>query len=111
MEVLIGIAGVSRAHDHAEDILDVALFQSIAHRGTDEVGMAACVHVLARHEVVGVGVAPAPDDVVDAGSVAVEAICYGTLGDRRERPQVEACSTRACPPSGAFACICLVLLA
>jgi len=35
--------------------VDVTLFQSVAHRGAHEVGMAAGVHVLARHEVVRVG--------------------------------------------------------
>ena len=35
--------------------MDVTLFQSVAHRGAHEVGMAAGVHVLARHEVVRAG--------------------------------------------------------
>ena len=35
--------------------MDVTLFQSVAHRGAHEVGMAAGVHVLARHEVARVG--------------------------------------------------------
>ncbi len=35
--------------------MDVTLFQSVAHRGAHEVGMAAGVHVLTRHEVVRVG--------------------------------------------------------
>jgi hypothetical protein len=67
-----------------------------------EVGMAAGVHVLARHEVVHVGIAPAPDDVVDASSVVIEAIGYGILNDRRRAASGRASLTRACPPwSGA----------
>jgi len=50
--------------------------------------MAAGVYVFAHHEVVHVGIAPAPDDVVDTSSIVVEAIGYGIIEDRRERPHV-----------------------
>ena len=72
----------------ASKILHVTLFQSVAHRGVHEVGMAAGVHVFAHHEVVRVGIAPATDDVVDTSSFVIEAIGYGIIEDRREQPQV-----------------------
>jgi hypothetical protein len=87
-EVPMCILGKAGTHEDVQNVVDVPFGQSILQGLTCKVGMTAVIHVLSRHGVVGVGIAPTADDVVDARAILVESVVDRIFRDRRHAPQI-----------------------
>ena len=92
-EVLVGVAPEAGTHEHVDHVVHVHLCfarREALRRGqrSSQVRMTAVVVVRARQEMVGVGIAARPDDVVDARSELVDPVpIKGIAGNRCHRPQ------------------------